>query len=124
MVALAHHGHLDQPEGKDFVEFIVRQCCLPDTPPPTQGKKPTPSSSFVSSLGVAAASAAAVEAEVTNESVRQMCESALHLLSKAGGKAEKMLWPHLLEYLMVAEYTPAVPAVLRGLGHLAAKRQE
>lgn len=33
IVALAHRGFLTQQDGAVFIEFIVRQCCLPDDAP-------------------------------------------------------------------------------------------
>ncbi|XP_037068499.1 maestro heat-like repeat-containing protein family member 1 [Pollicipes pollicipes] len=98
IVALAHRGFLTQQDGPVFIEFIVRQCCLADDPPT---KRP-------------------VEAEVTAESLRAMCENVLHLLSTTVEPMLPLLWPHLLEYV-VPEYAGALPTVIKCAAQLAGR---
>ncbi|KAF0308670.1 Maestro heat-like repeat-containing protein family member 1 [Amphibalanus amphitrite] len=101
IMALAHRGFLTQQDGAVFVEFIVRQCCLPDEPP---ARRPA-------------------EADVTAESLRSMCENVLHLLSTTVDQMLPLLWPHLLEYL-TPEYAGALPTVIKCAAQLAGRARK
>uniref|UniRef100_A0A3B4G2D9 Maestro heat like repeat family member 1 n=1 Tax=Pundamilia nyererei TaxID=303518 RepID=A0A3B4G2D9_9CICH len=64
--AMAHHGYLELEGGELLVRFIVQHCALPDTYQRSQ--RPTDPE------------------EVTNESLRSMCDNTLHLLTTTVGR--------------------------------------
>ena len=61
---------------------------------------------------------------MTNESLSQMCANILQLLTTTVDTVQPVLWPHLLEYLLQPDCTPAVPAIARSLAHIATRKRE
>ncbi|XP_076448959.1 maestro heat-like repeat-containing protein family member 1 isoform X1 [Babylonia areolata] len=102
VIAMAHHGYLELEGGQQMVEFIVRQCSLPDDPP---GRRP------------------ADPEHVGNQQLRSMCENILHLVTTTIDIMEPVLWPYLLEMVVPEQYSQAVGAVCRSLGYLALKKR-
>nr|CAD7601307.1 unnamed protein product [Timema genevievae] len=100
IVALAYRGYLSDTEGREFVEFIVRQCC-PSTLP---GKES--------------------DNAALSEELRSTCCNTLYLLATTVPQVEDLLWTLLLKLLPVAQYTPATGIITRCLTHLAAKKRE
>nr|CAD7445664.1 unnamed protein product [Timema bartmani] len=100
IVALAYRGYLSDTEGREFVEFIVRQCC-PSTLP---GKES--------------------DNAALSEELRSTCCNTLYLLATTVPQVEDLLWTLLLQLLPVAQYTPATGIITRCLTHLAAKKRE
>uniref|UniRef100_A0A8C5DAF3 Maestro heat-like repeat family member 1 n=1 Tax=Gouania willdenowi TaxID=441366 RepID=A0A8C5DAF3_GOUWI len=99
--AMAHHGYLELEGGEILVRFIVQHCALPDT---NQGQKPTDPEG------------------VTNESLREMCDSALHLLTTTVGQL--VLWPKLLYYLTPSQYSNATTPLCKSLIVLGTKKRK
>ncbi|KAK7115260.1 maestro heat-like repeat-containing protein family member 1 isoform X1 [Littorina saxatilis] len=102
VIAMAHHGYLELEGGHLMVEFIVRQCSLPDDPP---GKRPA-DPEFVS-----------------NQQLRSMCDNILHLVTTTIDIMEPVLWPYLLEMVVPEQYSQATGALCRSLAHLALKKR-
>ncbi|CAH1269548.1 MROH1 [Branchiostoma lanceolatum] len=103
IIAMAHHEYLELEGGTLMVEFIVRQCTLPNSPP---GKR-SPDPDFV-----------------TNEMLRSMCENVLQLVTTTIECMERVLWPYILELLGPPQYTPAFGSIARCAAHLANKKRE
>ncbi|XP_071092263.1 maestro heat-like repeat-containing protein family member 1 [Haliotis cracherodii] len=103
VIAMAHHGYLELEGGQLMVEFIVRQCALPDDPP---GKRP------------------ADPEWVSNKALRSMCENILQLVTTTIERMEIVLWPYLLELIVPEQYTEAAGALCRSLAYLSIKKRE
>ena len=83
---LGRMGYLTGPEGTDFIDFIVRLCALPSSDSGTLAE---------SSNGDV----------VTNNSLKQMCDSILQLLANNETSMEPILWPRLIDYLLAPGFT-------------------
>ncbi|XP_077869460.1 maestro heat-like repeat-containing protein family member 1 [Saccoglossus kowalevskii] len=103
IIAMAHHGYLELEGGELMVEFIVRQCSLPED----VTKKRSADPEFVS-----------------NDALRSMCDNILHLGTTTIAVMESVLWPFLLECLVPMQYTSAMNALCLGISHLAAKKRD
>ncbi|XP_028985036.1 maestro heat-like repeat-containing protein family member 1 isoform X2 [Betta splendens] len=101
--AMAHHGYLELEGGELLVRFIVQHCALPDTY--QRGQRPPDPE------------------EVTNESLRTMCDSTLHLLTTTVGRLEDVLWPKLLYYLTPSQYSNATSPLCKSLIVLGSKKK-
>ncbi|XP_062254774.1 maestro heat-like repeat-containing protein family member 1 isoform X1 [Platichthys flesus] len=101
--AMAHHGYLELEGGELLVRFIVQHCALPDTY--QRGEKPTDPE------------------EVTNESLRMMCDNTLHLLTTTVGRLADVLWPKLLFYLTPSQYSNATTPLCKSLIVLGNKKK-
>ncbi|XP_039868821.1 maestro heat-like repeat-containing protein family member 1 isoform X1 [Simochromis diagramma] len=101
--AMAHHGYLELEGGELLVRFIVQHCALPDTYQRSQ--RPTDPE------------------EVTNESLRSMCDNTLHLLTTTVGRLADVLWPKLLFYLTPSQYSNATTPLCKSLIVLGNKKK-
>ncbi|CAB1420313.1 unnamed protein product [Pleuronectes platessa] len=101
--AMAHHGYLELEGGELLVRFIVQHCALPDTY--QRGERPTDPE------------------EVTNESLRMMCDNTLHLLTTTVGRLADVLWPKLLFYLTPSQYSNATTPLCKSLIVLGNKKK-
>uniref|UniRef100_A0A3Q0SCX7 Maestro heat-like repeat family member 1 n=1 Tax=Amphilophus citrinellus TaxID=61819 RepID=A0A3Q0SCX7_AMPCI len=101
--AMAHHGYLELEGGELLVRFIVQHCALHDTYQRSQ--KPTDPE------------------EVTNESLRSMCDNTLHLLTTTVGRLADVLWPKLLYYLTPSQYSNATTPLCKSLIVLGNKKK-
>ncbi|XP_030605842.1 maestro heat-like repeat-containing protein family member 1 isoform X1 [Archocentrus centrarchus] len=101
--AMAHHGYLELEGGELLVRFIVQHCALHDTYQRSQ--KPTDPE------------------EVTNESLRSMCDNTLHLLTTTVGRLADVLWPKLLYYLTPTQYSNATTPLCKSLIVLGNKKK-
>lgn len=101
--AMAHHGYLELEGGELLVRFIVQHCALPDTYQRSQ--RPTEPE------------------EVTNESLRSMCDNTLHLLTTTVGRLADVLWPKLLYYLTPSQYSNATTPLCKSLIVLGNKKK-
>uniref|UniRef100_A0A3Q1JK79 Uncharacterized protein n=1 Tax=Anabas testudineus TaxID=64144 RepID=A0A3Q1JK79_ANATE len=97
--AMAHHGYLELEGGELLVRFIVQHCALPDTYQPIDPE------------------------EVTNESLRTMCDNTLHLLTTTVGRLADVLWPKLLYYLTPSQYSNATTPLCKSLIVLGSKKK-
>lgn len=102
IVALAHHGYLEMEGGHSMIEFLIRQCALPDD----MTKRPMDFD------------------YVSNEALRTMCENVLQLLTTTIDNIEKILWPSLFEYLLAEDLSPAVGTLCKCLANFASKKRE
>nr|CAD7202277.1 unnamed protein product [Timema douglasi] len=109
IVALAYRGYLSDVEGREFVEFIVRQCC-----PLT-----LPVRNFLQCWLLNNN-----QSPECYEELRSTCCNTLYLLATTVPQVEDLLWTLLLRLLPVAQYTPATGVITRCLTHLAAKKRE
>ncbi|XP_049585249.1 maestro heat-like repeat-containing protein family member 1 isoform X1 [Syngnathus scovelli] len=100
--AMAHHGYLELDGGELLVRFLVQHCALPDT----------------------YQKAAADPEEVTNESLRTMCDSTLHLLTTTVGRLADVLWPKLLYYMSPPQYSNATTPLCKSLIVLGNKKKD
>ncbi|KAM9852658.1 maestro heat-like repeat-containing protein family member 1 [Aulostomus maculatus] len=102
--AMAHHGYLELEGGELLVQFIVQHCALHDSN--RRGQKPTDPE------------------EVTNESLRTMCDNTLHLLTTTVGQLADVLWPKLLYYLTPSQYSNATTPLCKSLIVLGNKKKD
>ncbi|XP_067366221.1 maestro heat-like repeat-containing protein family member 1 isoform X1 [Channa argus] len=101
--AMAHHGYLELDGGELLVRFIVQHCALPDTY--QRGQRPTDPE------------------EVTNESLRTMCDNTLNLLTTTVGRLADVLWPKLLYYLTPVQFSNATTPLCKSLIILGSKKK-
>ncbi len=115
---LGRLGYLKQQgnEGRDFIEFIIRLCALPCE----DDKSPAPLTLPDSETAQPPASAATTE-EVTNRTLKEMCDSILLLLATSVDAMEEVLFPHLMDYLLAPDFGNAVPSVVKSLNALTMK---
>ncbi|KAM4568168.1 maestro heat-like repeat-containing protein family member 1 isoform 1-T2 [Fundulus diaphanus] len=102
--AMAHHGYLELEGGELLVRFIVQNCALHDTYQSHQRPTSDPE-------------------EVTNEALRTMCDSTLHLLTTTVGRLADVLWPKLLYYLTPSQYSNATTPLCKSLIVLGNKKK-
>uniref|UniRef100_A0A3Q2DGE9 Maestro heat-like repeat family member 1 n=1 Tax=Cyprinodon variegatus TaxID=28743 RepID=A0A3Q2DGE9_CYPVA len=95
--AMAHHGYLELEGGELLVRFIVQNCALHDTYQDPE--------------------------DVTNEALRAMCDSTLHLLTTTVGRLADVLWPKLLYYLTPSQYSIATTPLCKSLIVLGNKKK-
>ncbi|XP_078392967.1 maestro heat-like repeat-containing protein family member 1, partial [Cetorhinus maximus] len=103
--AMAHHDYLELEGGEAMVEFIIRQCALPCEPGTPKPRSYDPD-------------------EVTDESLRNMCDNILNLLTTTVKKMENVLWPFLLQFLIPVQYLNALAPVCRSLAYLGVKKEQ
>nr|XP_022339324.1 maestro heat-like repeat-containing protein family member 1 isoform X2 [Crassostrea virginica] len=103
IIAMAHHGYLELEGGHQMIEFIVKQCALPNDPPGKRSNDPE---------------------YVSNQALRLMCDNVLQLLATTVEDMESVLWPFLLEMVVPEQYTEAGGVVCKCLAHLANKKRE
>ena len=96
---MAYHGYLNLEGGQLMLEFILKQCSLPDDM--SDGKK-TP-----------------IPSEDSNESLRIAAENILTLFSTTVENMHSILWPTLLEYLCNVEYSRSMGHVCKALAHIS-----
>lgn len=101
--AMAHHGYLELEGGDVLVKYIVQHCALPDS----VNRNRLPSD----------------PEDVTNESLRGMCENTLHLFTTTVGRMANILWPGLLEYMTPVQYTNAMTPLCKSLILLGNKKK-
>uniref|UniRef100_A0A8C4DC57 HEAT repeat-containing protein 7A n=1 Tax=Dicentrarchus labrax TaxID=13489 RepID=A0A8C4DC57_DICLA len=101
--AMAHHGYLELEGGELLVRFIVQHCALHDTY--QRGQRPTDPE------------------EVTNESLRAMCDNTLHLLTTTVGRLADVLWPKLLYFLTPPQFSNATTPLCKSLIELGNKKK-
>ncbi|MED6250664.1 hypothetical protein ATANTOWER_004214 [Ataeniobius toweri] len=102
--AMAHHGYLELEGGELLVRFIVQNCALHDTY--QSHHRPTTDPE-----------------EVTNEALRTMCDSTLHLLTTTVSRLADVLWPKLLYYLTPSQYSNATTPLCKSLIVLGNKKK-
>ncbi|XP_007552540.1 maestro heat-like repeat-containing protein family member 1 isoform X2 [Poecilia formosa] len=102
--AMAHHGYLELEGGELLVRFIVQNCALHDTYQSHQRATSDPE-------------------EVTNEALRTMCDSTLHLLTTTVGRLADVLWPKLLYYLTPSQFSNATTPLCKSLIVLGNKKK-
>ncbi|XP_043973781.1 maestro heat-like repeat-containing protein family member 1 isoform X1 [Gambusia affinis] len=102
--AMAHHGYLELEGGELLVRFIVQNCALHDTYQSHQRSASDPE-------------------EVTNEALRTMCDSTLHLLTTTVGRLADVLWPKLLYYLTPSQFSNATTPLCKSLIVLGNKKK-
>ncbi|OWF48217.1 Maestro heat-like repeat-containing protein family member 1 [Mizuhopecten yessoensis] len=103
VIAMAHHNYLELEGGQQMMEFIVKQCSLPNDPP---GKR-SPDPEYV-----------------TNKQLKLMCDNVLQLLTTTVEDMEQVLWPYLLELIVPEQYTEAAGVLCKCLSHLSNKKRE
>ncbi|XP_039593535.1 maestro heat-like repeat-containing protein family member 1 isoform X2 [Polypterus senegalus] len=101
--AMAHHGYLELEGGDVFIRYIIQHCALPDDINRTF-KQTDPE-------------------EISNESLRSMCENTLHLFTTTVGRMTDVLWPYLLSFLTPLQYTNAMTPLCKSLILLGNKKK-
>ncbi|XP_072169220.1 maestro heat-like repeat-containing protein family member 1 [Diadema setosum] len=104
VIAMADHDYLSLEGGYQMVEFIVKQCTL--TPDPQTGRRITDPE------------------YVSNEALRAMCENVLHLITTTIASMEEVLWPFMLEFVALPQYTDGIMPLCHNLAYIAAKKRE
>ena len=87
----------DNREGRDFLDFILRQCALPSSSKPEQAE---------------------------TESLRAMCSNILQLLASNVPDLDKLLWPRLMDYLLANSFIHAVTAITKSLVQIMMRRKD
>ena len=97
IMSLGKHGCIEGAQGRDLVGFTIRLC----SPEESSGGK-----------------------VVAVESLGMTCSNILQLLATSVPSAEKVLWPHAIDYLLQPDCDASVAAVSRALAHIVSKRAE
>jgi hypothetical protein len=87
-----------------MIEFILRQCALPEEP---ENKKTVKDA----------------DPADTVEQLRTTSENVLTLFSTTVENMQDALWPNLFEYLTNAEYTKALNQLCKNLSYIAEKKR-
>ncbi|XP_069113199.1 maestro heat-like repeat-containing protein family member 1 isoform X7 [Argopecten irradians] len=103
VIAMAHHNYLELEGGQQMMEFIVKQCSLPNDPPGKRSPDPE---------------------HVTNKQLKLMCDNVLQLLTTTVEDMEQVLWPYLLELIVPEAYTEAAGVLCKCLSHLSNKKRD
>lgn len=103
IVALAHHGYLEDEKGPQLIEFLISQCSL---------------------RGDSSKTKHGLDSENSDEALRTSSENILYILTTTVPRIERVLWPHLLVYLLPEKYQIAVSAVSKNSTYLANKLRE
>lgn len=98
---MAYHGYLHLEGGNLMIEFILKQCALPEEPEHSKDKRP----------------------EVDNEQLRSLAESVLTLFSTTVENMHQVLWPQLFEYLTHSDYSRALNALCKCLAHIGEQKR-
>ncbi|RWS09225.1 maestro heat-like repeat-containing protein family member 1 [Dinothrombium tinctorium] len=106
IVAIAHHGFLDMEGGHTLIQYIVRLCAIP-----ISGELSSSSRRMSLTEGD----------NVTNEDLKSMSENVMSLLVNTVEAIDKVLWPHLFEYLTAIEFIQALPVLCSSLAFLGQK---
>ena len=105
--------------GRDFLEFLIRLCALPPditTTTNNNNNNGRQQQHQVETVGP--------NEIVTNSNLREMCDAILQLLAKSVPCVEGLLWPHMLDYVLIPEFYLAISAVVKSSAHLAAKKKQ
>lgn len=109
IIAMANHDYLSLEGGEHLLMFIVKQCSYVEPPksatPKKKGQREVPR-------------------DETELALRNMCDNILTMATKTVSCMELVLWPYLLEFIVPAEYTEALPIVCRNLTTLANRLSE
>ncbi|XP_015790104.1 maestro heat-like repeat-containing protein family member 1 [Tetranychus urticae] len=100
IVTIAHHGYLDLEGGQALIKYIITQCALEEE---SEEELHSRRSSVFDSDAV------------TNKDLRTMSDNVMNLLVTTVDDIEKVLWPHLFEYLIQPEYTEALPTLCKSI---------
>lgn len=103
---MGHHGYLNLEGGNLMIEFIIKQCALPDT-----------------EIDPKKASSKDADQSDTAEQLRSTAENVLTLFSTTVENMQDTLWPHLFEYVTHAEYTRAISQICKNLAFIAEKKR-
>lgn len=103
IVALAYHGHFFNPDGNDFITFILKLCCTPNV---------------INSKG-----AQDFDSNEWYEMIRS-CDNSLYLLTNTVIELENTLWVLFLESILSKDYTEACCTLLKCLTNLALRKKE
>ncbi|CAJ0578383.1 unnamed protein product, partial [Mesorhabditis spiculigera] len=103
-VALSDHAYVDAEGGQHVIAFLVRN--LINQPDDQTAKR------------------AATDDVAGLNQLRTQCAQALHTITSTCVCADKLLWPYLLEFLCVKEYTPVLADLCKCLRTLLAKARE
>ena len=97
---MAYHGYLNLEGGQLMLEFILKQCSLPDDIA-ADPKKQTPLN------------------EDSNENLRTAAENILTSFSTTVENMHNILWPSLLEYLTNIEYSRSMGHLCKNMAHIS-----
>ena len=96
---MAYHGYLNLEGGQLMLEFILKQCSLPDDVVADPKKPIAPN-------------------EDSNEILRTSAENILTSFSTIVENMHNILWPTLLEYLINLDYSRSVAHLCKNLAHI------
>lgn len=95
---MGYREYLNLEGGHLMIEFILKQCTLPDD---ASDKK------------------AMIPDDCTNEQLRSSAENILTLFSTTVKNMHQALWPFLLEYLNNFDYNRCISQICKNLAHIA-----
>jgi hypothetical protein len=98
IIAMGYREYLNLEGGHLMIEFILKQCTLPDD---TSDKKAT------------------VPDDCSNEQLRSSAENILTLFSTTVKNMHQALWPFLFEYLNNYDYNRCISQICKNLAHIA-----
>jgi len=105
IITIAHHGYLNLEGGQVLIQFIIKQCALSVDENDANDTRLSSTDSEV----------------ITNYALKTTSENAMNLLVNTVEGIEKVLWPHLFEYLVLPEYSEAVEMLCRSLAFMGEK---
>nr|POE91853.1 protein shoot gravitropism 6 [Quercus suber] len=122
IVVMASHCYLVGPSGELFVEYLVRNCALPDQ---DRNELGTSKEVFGSSGTNVPSQYKRLEVKigaVCPTELRAICEKGLLLLTITIPEMEHILWPFLLKMIIPRDYIGAAATVCRCISELCRHR--
>ncbi|KAM3689336.1 hypothetical protein ACB098_09G040300 [Castanea mollissima] len=122
IVVMASHCYLVGPSGEAFVEYLVRNCALPDQ---DRNELGTSKDVFGSSGTNVPSQYKRLEVKigaVCPTELRAICEKGLLLLTITIPEMEHILWPFLLKMIIPRDYIGAAATVCRCISELCRHR--
>lgn len=107
IIAMASYGYLQLEGGESLVEFIIKNCSIPDEEIAKyeKDKKKDPSATTPSEL-------------------RSLCDNILNLATTTIDAMHVVLWPYLLETIVIPQYSSAMGIITKCLAHIASLKRE
>ncbi|KAL3699532.1 hypothetical protein R1sor_017554 [Riccia sorocarpa] len=122
ILSMAANGYMEADSSEVFMEFLVRQCAIPDFEVEAYRRN---QAAFEKAMGLPSSVPGKNELKVGAVSpaeLRTVCEKSLHLLAGTMVETECFLWPYLLKVLIPANYTGAAATVCKCISDIARRR--
>ncbi|BBN19571.1 maestro heat-like repeat-containing protein family member 1 [Marchantia polymorpha subsp. ruderalis] len=122
IVAIAANGYMEADSSELFMEFLVRQCAIPDREVEAYRTEQTAIEKAMGLPSVLPSKNELKVGAVSPAELRAVCEKSLLLLAGTMAETECFLWPYLLKVLIPINYTGAVATVCKCISEISRRR--